>query len=173
MGAEPEQTIRHMTATGFLVWQGRVLLHWHRKNQLWLPFGGHIEANEDPVQCVLREVEEECGVAVELFGYQTPYALTDLLQLPPPMTILIEPVTDGTTRHEHIDLIYFCRPKGTAPPELSADPTFRWVSAAELETNAPVAPYPGAEAAAIPDNVRVPALDAIARSLDGTHPADR
>ncbi len=52
---------RHLTATGFVVKDGQVLLHWHRKNRLWLPFGGHLEANEDPVQTVLREVEEGLG----------------------------------------------------------------------------------------------------------------
>jgi 8-oxo-dGTP pyrophosphatase MutT (NUDIX family) len=48
---------RHFTATGFVVWQGRVLLHWHPKERLWLPMGGHVEENEDPAPCVLREME--------------------------------------------------------------------------------------------------------------------
>ena len=47
---------RHLTATGFLVQGDRVALHWHRKVQAWLPPGGHIEDNEDPVQAMLREV---------------------------------------------------------------------------------------------------------------------
>src|ERR1700730_10519128 len=101
-----EPVERHLTATGFLVWRGRVLLHWHRKNRLWLPFGGHIEANEDPVQCVLREVEEESGVPAELFGAPPRYAFPRPPQLAPPGTILLERVTDGVQEHEHIDLIY-------------------------------------------------------------------
>ena len=53
---------RHFTATGFVVHRGRVALHWHPKVKAWLPPGGHIDANEDPVQAVLREIEEETGL---------------------------------------------------------------------------------------------------------------
>ena len=58
--------VRHFTATGFVVHEGATLLHWHAKVKMWLPPGGHIEANEDPVQAVLREVEEETGVKAEV-----------------------------------------------------------------------------------------------------------
>ena len=47
---------RHLTVTGFVVHEGLVALHWHQKLAMWLPAGGHIEANEDPVQAVLREI---------------------------------------------------------------------------------------------------------------------
>ena len=43
-------TVRHFTATGFVVHEGATLLHWHPKVKMWLPPGGHIEPNEDPVQ---------------------------------------------------------------------------------------------------------------------------
>ena len=57
-------TVRHFTATGFVVHEGATLLHWHSKVKMWLPPGGHVEENEDPVQAVLREVEEETGLKV-------------------------------------------------------------------------------------------------------------
>src|SRR5579883_2753829 len=129
MANDSAPLIRHLTATGFLVWRERVLLHWHRKNSLWLPLGGHIEANEDPVQCVLREVQEESGVAVELFGAPSAFPFSAPLQLPPPVTILLERVSDGTQMHEHIDLIYFCRPRDAGTPRTIFDPTFRWLDA--------------------------------------------
>jgi len=153
---------RHLTATGFVVDSGRVLLHWHRKNQLWLPFGGHFEPNEDPVQTVLREIEEESGLRSELLVPPATFGVTNLPVVAPPVVILVEPTTDGTTEHEHVDLIYFCRPVGTLGSLLvGADPTIRWVSVAELERNQPVAPMPGLPAAAIPDDVRLLALSAI------------
>src|SRR5262249_39655776 len=93
-------SVRHMTATGFLVWKGPGLLHWHRRNQLWLPFGGHIEANEDPVQTVLREIEEESGIAAELITRGQVYPFAEPRQLPPPVTILLERATDGRVWHE-------------------------------------------------------------------------
>ena len=46
--------IRHFTATGFVINGDATLLHWHHRVQAWLPPGGHIEPNEDPVQAVLN-----------------------------------------------------------------------------------------------------------------------
>ena len=43
-------TVRHFTATGFVVYMDATLLHWHPKVKMWLLPGGHIEPNEDPVQ---------------------------------------------------------------------------------------------------------------------------
>lgn len=167
MSAAPA-AIRHFTATGFVVWDGRVLLHWHRKERLWLPMGGHVEANEDPVQCVLREVEEEAGFPVELFGSPPRFVFTTPRQLPPPVTILLESVIGDGVRHEHIDLLYFCRPL-TPPPAQLSDPTMRWLDAAALEANEPLSPDADTPPAAIPDDVRLPALEALrrAREIDG------
>ena len=46
-------TVRHFTATGFVVHRERLLLHWHPKVRAWLPPGGHVDDNEDPVQAVM------------------------------------------------------------------------------------------------------------------------
>ena len=56
---------RHFTATGFVVQGSRTLLHWHKRSQKWLPPGGHIEPDEDPVQAILREIREETGVEID------------------------------------------------------------------------------------------------------------
>jgi 8-oxo-dGTP diphosphatase len=162
-GTDDTPVERHLTATGFVVWRGRTLLHWHRKNSLWLPFGGHIEPNEDPVQCMLREVEEESGIVCEVFGAALPFPFGTPAQLAAPVTILIEQVTDGHRRHEHIDLIYFCRPL-EPPPAAFSDPTIRWLDAAALEANAPLAAAGDSGVAAVPEDVRVLALEAIRRS---------
>ncbi len=156
--------LRHFTATGFIVWQGRILLHWHRKNQLWLPFGGHIEPNEDPVQCVLREVEEETGIITAVYGSSPPHGFFEPHEIAPPVTILIEQVTDGVERHEHIDLIYFCRPLST-PPATFDNPTFRWLDLAELEANEPLSPAPGLPPVGVPEDVRLLALEALRRAV--------
>ncbi len=158
----PAAPVRHMTATGFLVWEERVLLHWHRKNRLWLPFGGHIEENEDPVQTVLREIEEECGIAARLIERGARFAFDEPRQLSPPVTILLERATDGQLWHEHIDLIYFCRPlAGIEALAIDRDPTLRWLSEAELRTNAPITPAAGEPPTEVPLDVRTLALEAI------------
>ena len=59
-------TTRHFTATAFVVCGDSVALHWHQKVKAWLPPGGHIEPNEDPVQAVLRETMEETGIEAEV-----------------------------------------------------------------------------------------------------------
>src|ERR1700730_7960065 len=153
--------VRHLTATGFVVDSGRVLLHWHRKNSLWLPFGGHLEPNEDPVQALIREVEEECGLTVEPLRDTPTYGVTNLPALAPPDLILLEPVTDGLEAHEHIDLIYFCRALGNTDSLAEhPDSTIRWVSGAELRKNTAVAPYPNMSPATIAEDVVMPALAA-------------
>ena len=155
-------TVRHLTATGFLVWQGQVLLHWHRKNRLWLPFGGHIEENEDPVQTVLREVEEESGVAARLLTRTPRLPFDEPRQLEPPVTILLERAFDGRLWHEHIDMIYFCIPSaGVESLAVERDPTLRWVSAAELERNAPISPFPDEPPAEVPVDVRLLGIEAV------------
>ena len=35
---------RHFTVTGFVIEDGKVLLHWHPKVEMWLPPGGHTES---------------------------------------------------------------------------------------------------------------------------------
>jgi len=100
---------RHFTVSGFVVHEGRVALHWHRKLSMWLPAGGHIEDNEDPVQAVLRETEEEFAVEVEVMQLGTrrgSYYDGGPTQIEPPHCVqncIVEP------GHEHIDFIYFLR----------------------------------------------------------------
>jgi 8-oxo-dGTP diphosphatase len=163
--AEAPGRIRHLTATGFVVHDGRVLLHWHRKERLWLPFGGHLEPNEDPAECCLREVLEESGLRCETFGSPPPFAIASHRQVPAPVTILLETIRGSGPEHEHIDLIYFCRPLGPVP-EAFADPTIRWLDATDLQANRPLAPWPGEPPAAISEDVRVLALEAIRREDD-------
>ena len=103
---------RHFTATGFVVYGDSVLLHWHKKVLEWLPPGGHIEPNEDPVQAVIREVKEETGLDVEIYG--APYLKQNQsypMEIITPRHILIEDINDPVEGlHQHIDMIYYCRP---------------------------------------------------------------
>ena len=102
---------RHFTSTGFLVRDGKVLLVNHRKLRMWLPFGGHIEPNEDPVEALHREAREETGFDIEIVAERPEIRQRWLHVLPAPETILLEDIEPG---HVHIDLIYFVRPVGGA-----------------------------------------------------------
>ncbi len=142
-------TLRHFTATGFVVDDGHLLLHWHPKVMAWLPPGGHIEENEDPTEAVLREIREEAGVGAEIVPTGATFALGYPLSYPrcvaPPFTIMIEDIHDPVDGyHQHIDMIYFCRLVGEGH---RVNDGWRWVAAADL---AGATPMPGSAAVAVP-----------------------
>lgn len=111
--------VRHFTATAFVVHDGHLALHWHLKVKAWLPPGGHIDENEDPVQAVLRETEEETGLKTAIVPTGPVFDLAYPDHVPPPLTIMIEDIHDPVQGyHQHIDMIYVSRPVG-APGELN------------------------------------------------------
>lgn len=103
-----ERTGRHFTVAVFVVREGKVLLHHHRKLGMWLPPGGHIERNELPDEAAVREVFEETGIRVVLVGERRE-DIADPVQLHRPAGVQLENIGPG---HQHIDLIYFARPRG-------------------------------------------------------------
>lgn len=118
---------RDFTVAVFVVHDGAVLLHWHRKLGRWLPPGGHIEPHELPDEAARREVLEETGVPIALVG---PTGLAHTLpgeprQLIRPEGIQLETIAPG---HEHIDLIYFARPLALPP----LPPQTGWYGPADL-----------------------------------------
>ncbi len=94
------------TASVYVVQDGKVLLHKHKKLGIWLPPGGHIELEDDPNEAAVREVEEESGLIIELVGnWRLPKAPTDgSRDLIPPMFVNRHNFNEA---HEHIDSIYF------------------------------------------------------------------
>jgi 8-oxo-dGTP pyrophosphatase MutT (NUDIX family) len=106
---EAERTDRHFTVAVFVIWEGKVLLHLHRKLGMWLPPGGHIERGELPDDAAVREVLEETGLEVELVGERR-QDVEDPIQLHRPAGVQLENIGSG---HQHIDLIYFARPVGS------------------------------------------------------------
>ncbi len=103
------QSGRHFTVAVFVVHDGSVLLHLHRKLGMWLPPGGHIERDELPDEAAVREVLEETGIEVELVGERRE-DIEDPVQLHRPAGVQLEHIGPG---HQHIDLIYLARPTGS------------------------------------------------------------
>lgn len=94
----------HFTASALVLSPcGRnIALIMHRKLQMWLQPGGHIESTDhDVVAAAQREVHEECGLAE-----------TSLVQAPPPhhapvlfhLDVHTIPATTRTPAHRHFDL---------------------------------------------------------------------
>ena len=158
--------IRHFTVTAFVSDGGATLLHWHAGNRMWLPPGGHIEVDEDPIEAVHREVLEETGLTVEVLPTAASFHYADPPQLPPPATIMVEDIADHPVDgpHQHIDSVYFTRP---APPGQPIRAGWTWVTAGALRENRPLPTLPDDRPVEIAEDVRVLGLAAIARALDG------
>ena len=149
---------RHFTATGLVVQDEATLLHWHAKLQAWLPPGGHLEPNEDPVQAVLREVAEETGIEVEVVPICVESDLSYPEQIVPPLAILVEDIDDPVDGfHQHIDFIYVCRPR---TPVYEAPDGWRWVTREELDFGVTLSQI-GEQGMPPPDDVRLLAARAI------------
>lgn len=125
--------IRHFTATVYVFWENKVLLHPHPKHQKWLPPGGHVEENETPVDAAKRETLEETGLHIEILAddpirVDTPYARN----FARPFLCLLEDIPErkGEPAHQHMDLIYLAKPLGN--PEKILSP-FRWLTLEELQ----------------------------------------
>ncbi len=150
--------VRHFTATAFVVQDRATLLHWHPKLDMWLPPGGHVEENEDPVQAVLREVEEETGIAAEVVPTADfENGLAYPVQLPPPLTILVENIDDPVDGfHQHIDFLYVCRPSA---PVTGLPDGWLWATEEELAAGAALS-RPGGGAEPPREQIRVLAAQA-------------
>ncbi len=99
------------TVDVFVVYENKVLLIFHRKHNMWLQVGGHIELNEDPDEALFREVKEECGLDIEIIGGKEPtfeIKGTKFLYAPAFMNI-----HDINETHKHVGLVYFAKAKST------------------------------------------------------------
>ncbi|HMF86911.1 MAG TPA: NUDIX domain-containing protein, partial [Gemmatimonadaceae bacterium] len=134
---------------------------WHKRLEQWMPPGGHIEPDEDPVQAVLREIVEETGLETEVIAGKEAASFDYPKQLPVPYTILIEDIPGPDEPHKHIDMIYFCRVVDGSARGPVDDPTLRWVEEEELRQNAPLDVAGCGVSVAVPEDVRQLALIAI------------
>ena len=60
--------IKHFTSSALIVHNEKVLLVYHKKLDVWLYPGGHVEENENPDETLVREVKEETGLEVEIIS---------------------------------------------------------------------------------------------------------
>jgi 8-oxo-dGTP pyrophosphatase MutT (NUDIX family) len=160
---------RHHTATAYVVSGAHTLLLWHRKLRMWLPPGGHLEPNEDPVQGALREAREESGLEVEVIpppGLLVIEASAPGV-LPPPAVILIEDIVrDDQPFHQHIDHVYFTRALGPVDRDAPIPHgAHRWATATELEAAFSL-PAPDGTLVPVAEDVRLLGVRAIAASLE-------
>jgi len=97
----------HVTASAILVTDDRrrVLLHQHKRMNMWLQPGGHIEENELPWDGAQREACEETGL---------PAVLVDPAGDDGPLLIHVD-VHAGPRGHTHLDLRYLVEAPNQRP----------------------------------------------------------
>jgi 8-oxo-dGTP pyrophosphatase MutT (NUDIX family) len=98
---------------------------------MWLPAGGHIEAGEDPVQAVLREVTEEFGVEADIVSPapSVQYEGGPAQVIPPYVILDCWPEPD----HGHVDHVYFLRCRSGYPGEChDPDNPIHWLDTEAL-----------------------------------------
>jgi 8-oxo-dGTP diphosphatase len=110
----------------------RLLLIHHNKLDMWLPVGGHIEPNETPDEAILREIQEETGLKVEI--QNIPEFIPEgnvKAHLATPFHVNVHSVGD----HDHCSLFYICKTKNPEEIKIQKEEIkgFRWVSQDELQ----------------------------------------
>lgn len=61
----------NLLVAGYIFFEEKVLLIYHKKYQMWLPVAGHIEVNESPDEALQREVQEEVNLSISFVQKNT------------------------------------------------------------------------------------------------------
>ena len=103
----------HITGSGIVVGERGVILHLHKRLNMWLQPGGHIDAGETPAEGALREAREETGLDVV-------HPTTG------PWLVHLD-VHPGPRGHTHLDLRYLMyAPDADPAPGADESQDVRW-----------------------------------------------
>ena len=118
--------VGHITASGLVIKDEKVLLILHPYIKEWLQPGGHIDDGETPIQAAIREVYEETGLICELDPEYIEPIDIDLHEIP-------ENSKKGEGTHLHIDLLYKLRVlrQEPSPEEIECG----WFALANVDSN--------------------------------------
>jgi 8-oxo-dGTP pyrophosphatase MutT (NUDIX family) len=122
---------KSMTSTVYVVRDGRVLLHIHKKFNTWFPLGGHVEPWELPHEAAIREAREEAGLAITLVSTEIapPIDVGRVVRIPAPFCLYGE---EGR-EEDYFDFIYVASAENDVlSPNDDESHEFRWFSREEL-----------------------------------------
>jgi 8-oxo-dGTP pyrophosphatase MutT (NUDIX family) len=128
---DEEVNDHHITASTFVVSERGVILHLHRKLQIWVQPGGHVDEGETPVEAALRETLEETGL--------------NAVHCDPPNLFHVD-VHPGPRGHTHYDLRYILLSPAVDPsPPPGESPEVYWFDfdAAQVRCEPALAPSLG------------------------------
>lgn len=121
----------------YVVNDNAVLLRKHEKYHMWLHLGGHVELDEDPNECAVREAKEESGLDVRLIGTTPPENTIEgpgFRHIIAPAFMNMHYITQ-TDVHQHCDFIYFATSltRELNPHEDEKLCDMRWFTREDLE----------------------------------------
>ena len=107
----PNGARKHFTASVWILSSGKpkkMLLVHHKKYNLWLQPGGHVEEFENPIETAVREVKEETGLDIGFLFDEIKTIDHDGSLIPSPDFIIEEaiPAHGEEPKHYHTDLMY-------------------------------------------------------------------
>ncbi|MDD5489415.1 MAG: NUDIX domain-containing protein [Candidatus Moranbacteria bacterium] len=138
---------RHFTVTTTIVCKNKVLLHFHKSLNIWIPIGGHIDRDELPEEAAVREAKEEAGLVISLYNSDKEVGVKDVRQLIMPMHVMLH---DINKFHQHIDFSFYATADTfDLKPADGETNNLKWFLKEEIEKEK------------MPDNAKILALEAL------------
>lgn len=124
----------HITGSALIVDHNKrnVLLHYHKKLDRWLQFGGHMDSSElDPADGALREAEEESGL--------NDLSFLNGSRVPVDIDVHPIPAHGSEPEHLHLDFRYVLVTNQVSSVQVAEDESdiFEWFSIESLLDNNP------------------------------------
>ena len=120
-----------LVVNGLIIHDNKVLLVHHKKLNLWLSVGGHIDPNETPDDALTREIKEETDLDIEILNkIDFPLDIHTKKNLAVPFYVNVHSVGD----HDHCCFYYLC--KVLNPENLKINKElidYKWFSKEELK----------------------------------------
>jgi 8-oxo-dGTP pyrophosphatase MutT (NUDIX family) len=135
-------------AGAFIVRGNEVLFLNHKKLDMWLMPGGHVEDGETPDETAVRETLEETGFEIDIIGDERRFEGFSAIDIPTPFNINLHEIEEG---HWHCDFQYIAEIKGKVKKYEYSDEDIKWLSEEEIDS----------EEYEMPENVRRTALKAL------------
>lgn len=117
--------VGHITASGLVIKDDKVLLIFHPHIKSWFQPGGHIDEGESPFEAAIREVYEETGFRCLLDSSGLDPLDIDIHEIPANLQ-------KGEDAHLHIDLLYRLKPIGEE--KSSEDISWDWFSLEQVHS---------------------------------------
>lgn len=119
-----------LTVGTCIIKDNKILFVLHKKLNMWLFPGGHIDPDETPDQAALREAMEETGLEVEFLEY-APLGKTkeELISSAFPFHTSIHNVGD----HNHHCFFYACSAENTKTIKSHESHDIAWLTAEEIK----------------------------------------